>query len=246
MSALVLVAVGGAALPAQASAAICPGAGAVIATENVTEAEDALLCLVNVYRAERGVPVLTHDPILRGVARAHSQDMIDRDFFDHVNPDGDGPGDRAQNAGYPGSVGENIAQVFLSPPSAKRFFTIWRNSPGHNSNMLDLHGVRTRTAGMGFALAGATWTGTQMFGTVQAGGTENGLDCSRAREYKRGKRSALDKARARAKQAKRASKRAASPKAKRRAKRKLKRARKAVKAAKKRVTMASRVVKAAC
>lgn|GEM_PF-1756685 len=193
---LALLATLAAAMPAPASAAICPGAGAAITPENVTEAEDALLCLVNVYRAERGVPVLTHDPTLRTVARQHSQDMIDRGFFDHVNPDGDGPTDRAQAAGYPGSVGENIAQVFFVPPSPKRFFTLWRKSPGHNSNMLDLHGVRTRTAGMGFAIGDGAWTGTQLFGTVAAGGTETGLDCSRARAHKRAKRKALGWARA--------------------------------------------------
>ncbi len=242
---LALLATLAAAMPAPASAAICPGAGAAITPENVTEAEDALLCLVNVYRAERGVPVLTHDPTLRTVARQHSQDMIDRGFFDHVNPDGDGPTDRAQAAGYPGSVGENIAQVFFVPPSPKRFFTLWRKSPGHNSNMLDLHGVRTRTAGMGFAIGDGAWTGTQLFGTVAAGGTETGLDCSRARAHKRAKRKALGWARARAKRAKRELRRASTPSARKRAQRRLRRARKAVKKAKRQARMAGRVVKAA-
>ena len=40
-------------------------------------------------------------PIRRSprVARAHSADMRDRDFFDHVNPDGLDPFDRAERAG---------------------------------------------------------------------------------------------------------------------------------------------------
>ena len=41
-------------------------------------------------------------------ARLHAQDMLDRDFFNHVNPDGEDPSDRASAAGYPGGAGENI------------------------------------------------------------------------------------------------------------------------------------------
>lgn len=46
---------------------------------------------------------------LSDAARSHSQDMDDRNFFDHVNPDGQGPGARASEEGYSGGVGENIA-----------------------------------------------------------------------------------------------------------------------------------------
>jgi len=43
-------------------------------------------------------------------ATLHSQDMLNRDYFSHTNPDGLDPADRATNAGYPTtSVGENIA-----------------------------------------------------------------------------------------------------------------------------------------
>jgi uncharacterized protein YkwD len=234
------------AAPERASAALCPGAGAEITPANIAEAETALLCLTNVYRAERGVPVLTHDPTLRAVARAHSQDMIDRDFFDHVNPDGDGPTDRAQAAGYPGSVGENIAIWPSPPPSARSFFSLWRKSPGHHRNLLDLHGVRTRTAGMGFAVGGGVYLGTQMFGTVANGGTDTALNCPGARENKRAKRRALDRARKQAKRQRRAVRRAGTAKAKKRAKRGVKEARKKVKAAKREAKKAGRVVNAAC
>jgi hypothetical protein len=44
---------------------------------------------------------LALNQILTNVTEAHSQDIIDRDYFAHVNPDGDGPSDRARAAGYP-------------------------------------------------------------------------------------------------------------------------------------------------
>src|SRR4051794_14856711 len=50
--------------------------------------EGQVLALVNVQRAAAGCGALTADPALAAVARAHSADMRDRGFFDHVNPDG--------------------------------------------------------------------------------------------------------------------------------------------------------------
>ncbi len=47
---------------------------------------------------------------LAAVALAHSKDMCDRDFFDHVNLDGDSPFDRMDDAGVNYvAAGENIA-----------------------------------------------------------------------------------------------------------------------------------------
>lgn len=49
---------------------------------------------------------------LTAAARAHSEDMLSRNFFAHVNPDGVSPSDRIQTAGYTYStVGENIAYI---------------------------------------------------------------------------------------------------------------------------------------
>ena len=52
---------------------------------------------------------LAPSQILTDAARAHSSDMLDREFFAHVNPDGLGPADRAWALGYPGTAGENLA-----------------------------------------------------------------------------------------------------------------------------------------
>ncbi len=79
-------------------------------------------------------PPLAPNQILTDVAVAHSQDMIDRNFFDHVNPDGKGPGDRLTAAGYIWSAyGENIAWVF----SLDQFHEIlFLSETGHRQSML--------------------------------------------------------------------------------------------------------------
>lgn len=54
-------------------------------------------------------PLAPHQALI-DAARFHSQEMLDEEFFAHVNPkNNNGPSDRAIAAGYPGGAGENIA-----------------------------------------------------------------------------------------------------------------------------------------
>ena len=67
-------------------------------------------------------------------AQRHAEDMEERDFFAHDNPDGATPRDRMRAAGYTGSVtGENIAQGQNSPAEVVQ---AWIDSPGHCRNMM--------------------------------------------------------------------------------------------------------------
>lgn len=54
---------------------------------------------INVERAARRLDTLAWNPSLHGLARAHSQDMVRRGFFGHVNPDGQDAAARAAAAG---------------------------------------------------------------------------------------------------------------------------------------------------
>jgi hypothetical protein len=109
-------------------------------------------------------PPLAPHQILVDVAAAHSQDMIDRDFFDHVNPDGENPGARIAAAGYPAwSWGENIAIHVGAAEAHDLLFA----SAGHRVNMLNNNyreigvGVRLRTSwGIDMTETFATRTGT--------------------------------------------------------------------------------------
>jgi len=112
--------------------------------------EYEVLNLLNAERTAQGLlPVKPH-PILALAAEYHCQDMIDRDFFDHYNPDGDAPWDRAMELGYPsGSVGENIAGGYWTPAAV---MTAWMNSPGHRANILNAGWTEV---GVGMRLGGS-------------------------------------------------------------------------------------------
>jgi uncharacterized protein YkwD len=118
--------------------------------------EGEVLALVNTGRAAAGCAPVTADPGLAAVARAHSADMRDRDFFSHDNPDGLDPFQRAAAAGLHARA-ENIA---IGQPDAAAVMADWMSSSGHRDNILDcdLH-----TLGVGVAQgAGGPWW-TQLF-----------------------------------------------------------------------------------
>lgn len=108
--------------------------------------------LANDARAAAGCgrALVRHEGV-EGVARAHSEDMRRRDYFDHVTPDGRTPMQRVQGAGIGvTAVAENIA---LGQATGAAVFRSWMDSPGHRRNLLDCeythHGV---------GLAGPYWT----------------------------------------------------------------------------------------
>lgn len=106
--------------------------------------EAEIVVIVNRYRAEgancggQQMPPagpLTMDPNLQCAARVHTMDMAERDFFDHDNPDGNGPDDRMEAAGYDGrGWGENIA---AGNSTAEETMEQWMNSPGHCRNIMN-------------------------------------------------------------------------------------------------------------
>ncbi|WP_243697568.1 CAP domain-containing protein [Geodermatophilus obscurus] len=121
-------------------------------------AEAAVLALVNEARADAGCGALTADPALAAVARAHSADMRDRDYFSHTSPEGLSPFDRAEQAGVGYSRAENIA---FGQSDAAAVMEAWLESPGHRENILDCDLTRL---GVGVAEGpGGPWW-TQLFG----------------------------------------------------------------------------------
>jgi hypothetical protein len=103
---------------------------------------------------------------LAEAARGHSQDMIDRDFFSHTNPDGQGPTARAAEEGYSGGVGENIAYYTTGravTDSQGRVDLLHENlwaSDGHQNNLL---GDSYNVIGTGYVEGNYDgWDGTTM------------------------------------------------------------------------------------
>jgi len=90
--------------------------------------------LANVFRAAKGKSVVTYNSTASKVAYNHSLDMLQRGFFDHVNPDGKSPFDRMKASGLSFSAAsENIAAGYIN---AVTTHIGWVNSPGHRVNLL--------------------------------------------------------------------------------------------------------------
>ncbi|MBQ2896855.1 MAG: hypothetical protein IJE46_00840 [Clostridia bacterium] len=100
-----------------------------------SEYELEVLELVNAERKKNGLSSLSWDNRAAEVARAHSKDMADRNFFSHTNPDGKSPFDRLKAYGISyKSAAENIAAGQATPQEVVKS---WMNSEGHRANILN-------------------------------------------------------------------------------------------------------------
>lgn len=126
-----------------------------------------LIRLTNAERARAGLPPLREDPLLQRSASLKAQHMIQRDYFDHVSPDGVSPWawfDRARYAYV--YAGENLAIDFTE---AEDVVAAWVRSPGHRRNLL-----ADRYADIGIAVATGEFEGrtatvvVQHFGALAA------------------------------------------------------------------------------
>lgn len=94
-----------------------------------------LVNLINSHRKDEGAPPLEIMAEVSGVAYAHSEDMCERNFFDHINPDGKDPGDRLNDAGIDWiDSGENIQMLPFSDNLAEEIDKTFQISPGHKKN----------------------------------------------------------------------------------------------------------------
>lgn len=175
------------AIPAPAAAVGCPGEDDTVTSANIAASEVAMACLVNQFRLANGVGELLLQSQLAAAARAHSEDMDVRNYFDHVAapPLNTEPYQRAEAAGYPSNagIGENIAYASNATPDS--LMQILVASPGHKANMLN---GDYKAAGYGFAAGSPTGPGaggivTQLFGTEAGGGSvvpDAGNACTKA------------------------------------------------------------------
>ena len=134
--------------------------------------------LVNERRAHAHLKPLAFDERLAKIARAHSQDMVRRNFFNHVNPDRLDPTARGKRAGYicrkeyAGHFTQGLGENLLEEPlyrririgggariydwhSSEELATLsvkgWMNSSGHRRNILEPKYDKT---GVGIAISG--------------------------------------------------------------------------------------------
>lgn len=94
----------------------------------------AMLTRVNDARLQAGLQPLVLQAQLNSAAQGHAQDMFDRAYYDHLNPEGLDAFQRIVAKGYqPQLTAENIAKNQFS---VDEVMNSWLASPGHLANIL--------------------------------------------------------------------------------------------------------------
>ncbi len=143
----------------------------------IEEVEAEILRLTNDARARQRLPALSLDARLRAAARQHSQEMGNKNYFEHNSPEENwhSPAQRCYLAGFWGQLtGENIAAIqiagimtpaceqFPTPLAvAQRLVENWLNSPPHRKNIMDKD---YKLLGVGVTLKDDQVLATQEFG----------------------------------------------------------------------------------
>ncbi len=121
--------------------------------------EEEVVQLVNQERAKYGLKPLTSNWEVARVARYKSQDMINKNYFDHNSPTYGTPFQMMKNFGITyKTAGENIA---AGQTTAQAVVKAWMNSEGHRKNILSSSYTQI---GVGYVKGGSYghyWT--QMF-----------------------------------------------------------------------------------
>jgi uncharacterized protein YkwD len=111
---------------------------------HLPKVEELILAMTNEARRARGLAPLIKDAELTKLARAYSNDMLVRRFFDHSTPEGISFDARISNRyhHWVRCVGENIWSAIDYHPGkpqkmAKEIVADWMSSPGHRDNLLD-------------------------------------------------------------------------------------------------------------
>ncbi len=120
--------------------------------------------LSNDKRLQAGLPALSENPLLVAAARAKGLDMLEKDYWAHVSPDGTEPWYFFETAGYEYRyAGENLARDFSNPTAA---VDAWMASPTHRDNLLSDKYSEIGVAVVEGELAGVETTlVVQLFGT---------------------------------------------------------------------------------
>ncbi len=132
-------------------------------TNGLDAEESQFLTTINQYRASKGLAALQLDTNLTTAAKWMSADMANNNRFSHTDSQGRDMGPRLTAFGYTRyPQGENIAAGYTT---AALVFDGWKNSSGHNANML---GADYKYIGIGRAYnASSTY---KWYWTIDLGG----------------------------------------------------------------------------
>jgi len=95
---------------------------------------DEVISLTNQKRLESGLEELAYSSALAEAAKAKGEDMLNKDYWAHVAPDGTEPWDFFLDFGYKYRyAGENLARDFSNPTNVVE---AWMASSSHKENLL--------------------------------------------------------------------------------------------------------------
>jgi uncharacterized protein YkwD len=100
------------------------------------ELELAVFNEINNVRQQYGIHPLRWDDRVADVARKHSEDLINRNYFSHTSPEGKQPWDRMAENNVDCLAGENIIRAYVFD-DAKIIVESWMDSEGHRKNILN-------------------------------------------------------------------------------------------------------------
>lgn len=159
------------------------------APENLEVLRERSLELVNESRRQEGLEALELGAELNEAAQNHAEDMLERDFYAHVTPEGGTVMDRYQKAGGSENrlVAENIAQcrncaVPADAAAVEELHQGWMNSPEHRENILAEglaeygFGLAENESGTRYSVQ--TFAGPGVPRGLEAGGTAKPIDDS--------------------------------------------------------------------
>lgn len=125
-------------------------------TDYIQQFVAEVILLTNEQRQQHGLAPLKEDKELTDVAQLKSQDMQQKDYFDHTSPTYGSPFEMMDRFGVSyRAAGENIAYGYRTPEAVVEG---WMNSPGHRANILEDSFTHI---GIGIGPKGFYWT--QMF-----------------------------------------------------------------------------------
>jgi len=95
----------------------------------------SLIFLLNQERQKQGLMPLKENERLNLAAHLKAQDMIEKNYFSHLSPEGIDPWYWLKKVGYNYQyAGENLAVGFID---SEEVYRAWYNSPTHRANLLN-------------------------------------------------------------------------------------------------------------
>lgn len=137
-----------------------------VVTEETFKLTDAgVIKWTNKNRTDNGLLPLSENITLDKIAKARAEDMLAKQYFAHVAPDGGKAETLANSFGYEYiTIGENIAMGNFD--GDEDLVTSWMNSPGHRENIL-----KNKYTEIGVAEIFGTYKGQKLWMAVQIFGT---------------------------------------------------------------------------